>query len=583
MIDRLSWALAGVAALVLLGATSTEGAAQGASVPEECMLPGLSAAEQARCDFIARTPDLCERPNLSGRTRAFCDGLRDDAADCRLSERTCAAEGVVLIARDADRLVIWRRTDFRAFSLRWFRPRLLEGLGSEQTVTLLLGPDDLYRPRLEQLAQLIFERGGAVIVTDATLDDADQLRQLLDVNGAAWHEDQGTARLYGLRQVIEDDERIHLLSFVLFSDPDRGPPQFHLPLDPSETEWLLARIGQNPPVLDAPEALLGADAMNNIYDLSSATVGSQKSSAGGQSIELDNTVIAARSLDPVNWTDHFAVQQKVLSTCTAAHPIMLSVSSQLDPQEGDVVVDDLLVEEQLPGSVSGDTYQTGVTYPPGGTFAGAVGYPRKTTSFSGFDVTLQDAQIVFPTVTTDVPAGASVGPGSDPLDWELTPGTTTSVTSATLSTSWLWIAPNTAYAAEGGSRNSVLFDLDTTATASGCASQAVPATLSIPLSRPFPTAAAETPVVDNSGILPTEVTVGEEFTIRGSGFYPSIITDVQIAGSPIETNAWTANTDEQITVTAPTLDASLYGRALAVEVDTTSGNSNSDQTVTIIE
>jgi hypothetical protein len=74
----------GLAALAIAVAPATLAAGEAplaAPVPEECRNPNLSAAEQARCDFIARTPDLCLRSGLSEETRRFCDelaGLLDD-------------------------------------------------------------------------------------------------------------------------------------------------------------------------------------------------------------------------------------------------------------------------------------------------------------------------------------------------------------------------------------------------------------------------------------------------------------------------------------------------------------------------
>jgi hypothetical protein len=73
----------GLAALVLAVAPGTLAAREAPSpapVPEECQKPDLSAAEQARCDFIARTPDLCLRSGLSEETQRFCDELGEPPA-----------------------------------------------------------------------------------------------------------------------------------------------------------------------------------------------------------------------------------------------------------------------------------------------------------------------------------------------------------------------------------------------------------------------------------------------------------------------------------------------------------------------
>jgi hypothetical protein len=77
----------GLAALVLAVAPGTLAAHEApttAPVPKECQKPNLSAAEQARCDFIARTPDLCLRSGLSEETQRFCDefGQTQDYPSC---------------------------------------------------------------------------------------------------------------------------------------------------------------------------------------------------------------------------------------------------------------------------------------------------------------------------------------------------------------------------------------------------------------------------------------------------------------------------------------------------------------------
>lgn len=72
----------GLAALVLAVGPGTLAVREAPAnpIPNECRNPDLSAAEQARCDFIARTPDLCLRGGLSEETQRFCDELDEPAA-----------------------------------------------------------------------------------------------------------------------------------------------------------------------------------------------------------------------------------------------------------------------------------------------------------------------------------------------------------------------------------------------------------------------------------------------------------------------------------------------------------------------
>jgi hypothetical protein len=76
MSKTLGWWLMGFAALVLQAGTAAEAEATAAPVPPECESSDLSPGEQARCDFIARTPNICMRRELSDRTQLWCDQMR---------------------------------------------------------------------------------------------------------------------------------------------------------------------------------------------------------------------------------------------------------------------------------------------------------------------------------------------------------------------------------------------------------------------------------------------------------------------------------------------------------------------------
>ena len=72
---NLQWAVAGIGLLATLPALPSGAGAANGVVPSECREPNLSAAAQARCNFIARHPNLCQFPRLSEATRRFCDEL----------------------------------------------------------------------------------------------------------------------------------------------------------------------------------------------------------------------------------------------------------------------------------------------------------------------------------------------------------------------------------------------------------------------------------------------------------------------------------------------------------------------------
>ena len=77
---KLRWIVAGMGLFVLPAALPSDAGAAVGPVPKECQNPNLSAAERARCNFIARTPNICQRSGLSGETQRFCDELAEAPA-----------------------------------------------------------------------------------------------------------------------------------------------------------------------------------------------------------------------------------------------------------------------------------------------------------------------------------------------------------------------------------------------------------------------------------------------------------------------------------------------------------------------
>jgi hypothetical protein len=84
-----------------------------------------------------------------------------------------------------------------------------------------------------------------------------------------------------------------------------------------------------------------------------------------------------------------------------------------------------------------------------------------------------------------------------------------------------------------------------------------------------------------SGVSPSSVASGQTFEISGTGFYPSLVEAVLLGGQALDTGNWSADTDSQITVTAPA-DPPEFNQALSVVVKTSAGTSQqTDVTVTV--
>ena len=73
----------------------------------------------------------------------------------------------------------------------------------------------------------------------------------------------------------------------------------------------------------------------------------------------------------------------------------------------------------------------------------------------------------------------------------------------------------------------------------------------------------EKPMV--TSVEPTSVAVGDEFTIAGTGLYPSLVTGVLIGGQALPQANFSTVSDTEITVVAP----DRPGSSLPVVVQTT--------------
>ena len=99
------------------------------------------------------------------------------------------------------------------------------------------------------------------------------------------------------------------------------------------------------------------------------------------------------------------------------------------------------------------------------------------------------------------------------------------------------------------------------------------------MSVPFPFGkvfSIQPPVV--TSVSPTCVVAGGEFTIEGTGLYPSLVTNVLIDGESFDATQFSTVSDTEITVVAP----DMFGFFLPVVVQTTQDVSNDNVTVAIL-
>jgi hypothetical protein len=97
----------------------------------------------------------------------------------------------------------------------------------------------------------------------------------------------------------------------------------------------------------------------------------------------------------------------------------------------------------------------------------------------------------------------------------------------------------------------------------------------LPFGRTF---ALQPPVV--TGVSPSCVNSGDQFTIQGTGMYPSLVQSVLIGGTPVNQANVTTVSDTEISVVAPNTFA-CHGEGCSVAVQTAQGTSNTNFTIAI--
>jgi hypothetical protein len=83
-----------------------------------------------------------------------------------------------------------------------------------------------------------------------------------------------------------------------------------------------------------------------------------------------------------------------------------------------------------------------------------------------------------------------------------------------------------------------------------------------------------------TGVSPSCVDSGDQFTIQGTGLYPSLVEAVLIGGTSVDSANITTVSDQQINVIAPdTIEC--HGEGCPVAVQTTQGTSNTNFNIVI--
>ena len=195
MRTQLNLLLAGAAALLLQAATASASDATDDSVPPECRRFDLGPEDQARCDYIARTPNLCMRLDLSERTQRWCDRKRF-AGEPRYNVVRLARNGAV-------RSIHLFETESGREEARLFPYGLAFGVPTEDTREV--------RMKTEDLAAFVAGRPGPETARPPLGSDANYATGL----PIGWTGSAGVAPVQCLNYIVEEPSEISGVADVL--------------------------------------------------------------------------------------------------------------------------------------------------------------------------------------------------------------------------------------------------------------------------------------------------------------------------------------------------------------------------------
>lgn len=479
---------------------------------------------------------------------------------------------------------------------------------------IVVGPADLSNPSIVNRLKAVYEAGHAAGLTNATNASIQRLHDLLGHHGSAQPVPGGAqVDLVAFRKASRNDGQLHFSSHlllpraatatagVLLTKGDkmrlkrlskslrrklrqklvkRRTIQIEHTADRADI-GALSRIFSATP--EVPQPPLGASPQQNIVQLAESYQSHAiQSDAYGNQVQVVNSVWGARSF--LNSADLYYVFQE-----TDYHILNPIFSFCCDPSSSNdlsfwsnnvgnlpFAANPILIQPAPQTTMEATTVTTSVSH----TIGGSVGWNQS----QGLDASVSASSTMTNSKTTTIPPiniifDSSLSTGN--VGWTYAvndlPGHTETLT---LYSNWIWEIPFSDYksgqtefqfgfAANVFANWGHIFSPYHQLTAGGNAS--VP----MPFGRTF---AIQPPVV--TGVSPTCVNSGDQFTIQGTGMYPSLVQSVLIGGTAVNPANITTVSDTQINVIAPDT-VECHGAGCSVAVQTAQGTSNTNFTIAI--
>ena len=400
--------------------------------------------------------------------------------------------------------------------------RALRRNGSKRDIgPVIVGGGDLRDKVIVDLLQDSYRAGNAIVLASASTDDAESLRSLLGHNsGGGWDASIQQTDLVAFRRVIRPDGQTHESTSVLL------PRQGKLvgdkrKADDSAIEWLSQVFSERPIV---PGLAPGDDgtcqnvlpteclqSLANSYQSKTRVEGSI-----GDAVQIVNTVWGARSFN--NQLDLYYILQETdySGPIVAGGTATGANNSLVQPAVAPTTI-------QPSPQTTGQT--TTITSGLSSSFGGNIGYNQ----MQGFNATASAGLTVSNSNTFTVPPLAVTYNGNintGETVWDTVVLGFNGTTTITLFNQWIWEVPFTAYST---TQQNIAF---TSEAELGILTNSLTAKLNSTVPLPFgDTFALRQPVV--TSVSPTSVFEGDEFTIAGTGLYPSLVTGVLINGEPL--------------------------------------------------
>ena len=340
--------------------------------------------------------------------------------------------------------------------------------------------------------------------------------------------------------------------------------------DNGAIEWL-SRVFSGTPVL--PDPTPGDSPENNLINLANSYESSAiATDTNGNETQIVNWVWSARSFQ--DQQDLYYVLQEVdfrLGPNTSIREDDGSLTMLQHPPActtSGVPVPNTVAQTSPETTEATTSYTTSLSY----TIGGSVGWNQMQglNALTSGSVTVANSKTVtVPPIQITNQTDFSMGTTA----WEYhTNNTQASDTALSFTNQWVWLVPFSAYT---DSQQSLSFLSGTNLGTSsvGLLGGQLCSTVPFPFGRTFD---LQQPMVNS--VSPTTVFGGDEFTITGSGLYPSLVTGVLIDGEPLATTQFSTVSDTEITVVAP----DTLGFFLPIVVQTSQGVSNDNVTIEIL-